>query len=227
MRRMLREVLFVRDERADRCLLVLCLFFVMLFYLLLSGGPKIPKIKVSNSKVSNSKVSNSKVSNSKVSNSLLTFHRKESNCLLRDFLVSFCETLLCVERLACIFEIFGPLHIISHERRRKQTTNRGLSADLRCRVSCFPVWCDERRRAQTTNRGLSAGLRCGIAISPCGAVLRSFPQISNVSTNVNHVSSSRFFNSMSDSRAKKSEQMSFGPLHQASSTGAEYRRCEG
>ncbi len=176
MRRMLREVLFVRDERADRCLLVLCLFFVMLFYLLLSGGPKIPKIKVSNSKVSNSKVSNSKVSNSKVSNSkvsnskvsnsLLTFHRKVSNCLLRDFLVSFCETLLCVERLACIFEIFGPLHIISHERRRKQTTNRGLSAGLRCRVSCFPVWCDERRRAQTTNRGLSAGLRCGVSYFP-------------------------------------------------------------
>jgi hypothetical protein len=83
MCRMLREVLFVRDKRADRCLLVLCLFFVMLLYLLLSGGPKIPKIKVSNSKVSNSKVSNSKVSNSKVSNlkvsnSLLTFHRKEA-----------------------------------------------------------------------------------------------------------------------------------------------------
>jgi hypothetical protein len=171
MHRMLREVLFVRDERANRCLLVIRLFFVMLFYLLLSGGPKIPKIKVSNSKVSNSKVSNSKVSNSKVSNSkvsnskvsnsLLTFHRKESNCLLRDFLVSFCEKLLCVERLACIFEISGPLHIISNERRRAQTTNRGLSAGLRC-----PVWCDERRRAQTTNRGLSAGLRYGVSYFP-------------------------------------------------------------
>jgi hypothetical protein len=39
--------------------------------------------------------------------------------------------LLCVERLACIFEIFGPLHIISHERRRKQTTTR---------VRCPPVY---------------------------------------------------------------------------------------
>jgi hypothetical protein len=161
MRRMLREVLFVRDERADRCLLVLCLFFVMLFYLLLSGGPKIPKIKVSNSKVSNSKVSNSKVSNS-----LLTFHRKESNCLLRDCLVSFCETLLCVERLACIFEIIGPLHIISHEHRQKQTTNRGLSAGLCCRVSCFPVWCDERRRQTVVCPPVYAA---GLAISPCGA----------------------------------------------------------
>jgi hypothetical protein len=143
----------------------------MLFYLLLWGGPEIPKIKVSkskvsNSKVSNSKVSNSKVSNSKVSNALLTFHRKESNCLLRDFLVSVCETLLCVERLACIFEIIGPLHIISHERRRKQTTNRGLSAGLRCRSSCFPVWCDKRRQAQTTNRGLSASLRCEVSYFP-------------------------------------------------------------
>jgi hypothetical protein len=181
MRRMLREVLFVRDERAGRCLLVLCLFFVMPFYLILSGGPKIPKIKVNNSKVSNlevsnlkvsnlkvsdSKVSNSKVSNSKVSNSLLTFQRKESNCLLRDFLVSFCETLLCVERLACIFEIFGPLHIISHERRRKQTTNCGLSAGLRCRVSCFPGWCDERRQQIVVCLPVYAA---GLAISPCGA----------------------------------------------------------
>jgi hypothetical protein len=148
----------------------------MLFYLLLSGGPKIPKIKVSNSKVSNSKVSNSKVSNS-----LLTFHRKESNCLLRDFLVSFCETLLCVERLACIFEIFVPLHIISHECRRKQTTNRGLSAGPSCRVSCFPVWCDERRRAQTTNRGLSAGLCCGVSYFPvwCWSLPSSTPRFSH------------------------------------------------
>jgi hypothetical protein len=147
----------------------------MLFYLLLSGGPKIPKIKVSNSKVSYSKVSYSKVSYSKVSNSLLTFHRTESNCLLRDFLVSFCETLLCVERLACIFEIFGPLHIISHERRRKQTTTHGLSAGLRCRVSCFPVWCDERRPAQTSaDQRRRQVVVCppvyaaGLAISPCG-----------------------------------------------------------
>jgi hypothetical protein len=156
----------------------------MLFYLLLSGGHKSPKIKVSNSKVSYSKVSYSKVSYSKVSNSLLTFHRTESNCLLRDFLVSFCETLLCVERLACIFEIFGPLHIISHERRRKQTTTHGLSAGLRCRVSCFPVWCDERRPAQTsadqrrpaqtTSRGLSAGLRCGVSYFPVWSRPRSF-----------------------------------------------------
>jgi hypothetical protein len=71
MRSLLREVLFVRDERADRCLLVLCLFIIFCYALLFTtfAGPKIPKIKVSNSKVSNLKVSNSKVSNSKVSNS--------------------------------------------------------------------------------------------------------------------------------------------------------------
>jgi hypothetical protein len=76
---------------------------------------------------------------------LLSFHQKESDCLLRDFLLSFCETLLCVEQLLCIFEMFGPLHIISHKRRRKQTTNRGLPAGLRCRVSYFSVWCEVQR----------------------------------------------------------------------------------
>jgi hypothetical protein len=41
MRRMLREVLFVRDERADRCLLVLCLF-IFCYALLITtfGGPQ-------------------------------------------------------------------------------------------------------------------------------------------------------------------------------------------
>jgi hypothetical protein len=71
-----------------------------------------------------------------------------------------------VERLAYIFEIFGPLHIISHERRRKQKTNRGLSAGLRCRVSCFPVWCDERRRQIVVCPPVYAA---GLAISPRGA----------------------------------------------------------
>jgi hypothetical protein len=76
-----------------------------------------------------------------------------------------------VERLACIFEIFGPLHIISHERRRKQTTNRGLSAGLRCRVSCFPVWCDERRRQIVVCPPVYAA---GLAISPRGAGLLAY-----------------------------------------------------
>jgi hypothetical protein len=41
MCRMLREVLFVRDERADRCLLVLC-FFIFCYALLFTtfGGPQ-------------------------------------------------------------------------------------------------------------------------------------------------------------------------------------------
>jgi hypothetical protein len=30
---------------------------------------------------------------------------------------------------------------LRYERRRKQTTNHGLSAGLRCGVSYFPVWC--------------------------------------------------------------------------------------
>jgi hypothetical protein len=41
MRRMLREVLFVRDERADRCLLVLCLFIFSSALLITAfGGPQ-------------------------------------------------------------------------------------------------------------------------------------------------------------------------------------------
>jgi hypothetical protein len=76
---------------------------------------------------------------------LLPFHRKGSNSFLGDFLVSFCETLLCVERLACIFEMFGPINMISHEHRRKETTNGGLSAGRRCRGSYFPVWCSHFR----------------------------------------------------------------------------------
>jgi hypothetical protein len=67
---------------------------------------------------------------------------KGSNCFLGDFLVSFCETLLCVERLACIFEMFGPIHmIIGHKHRRKETINGGLSAGRSYGGSYFPVWC--------------------------------------------------------------------------------------
>ena len=41
MRRMLRQVLFVRDERADRCLLVLCLFIFSSALLITAfGGPQ-------------------------------------------------------------------------------------------------------------------------------------------------------------------------------------------
>jgi hypothetical protein len=41
MRRMLREVLFVRNERADQCLLILCLF-IFCYALLFTtfGGPQ-------------------------------------------------------------------------------------------------------------------------------------------------------------------------------------------
>jgi hypothetical protein len=46
-----------------------------------------------------------------------------------------------VEQLACIFEMFGTIHMISHEHRREETTNGGMSASGRCGGSYFPVWC--------------------------------------------------------------------------------------
>ena len=141
MRRMLREVVFVRDEKAGR-LLLLCDLFVFLFCCtVLSGGPIIPKDKRSNFKRSNSKRSKFKRSKSKRSKNLLLFGMKRSNCFFSDFFVAFCETLLGEERLACIFEMFRPIHIISHERRQKQTTNCGLSVGRCCGGSYFPVWC--------------------------------------------------------------------------------------
>ena len=138
---MLREVVFVRDEKAGR-LLLLCDLFVFLFCCtVLSGGPIIPKDKRSNFKRSNSKRSKFKRSKSKRSKNLLLFGMKRSNCFFSDFFVAFCETLLGEERLACIFEMFRPIHIISHERRQKQTTNCGLSVGRCCGGSYFPVWC--------------------------------------------------------------------------------------
>jgi hypothetical protein len=68
---------------------------------------------------------------------------------------------------------FGPLHIISHKRRRKQTTNRGLSAGLRytggLAVSPSGVTsADERRRQIVVCPPVYAA---GLSISPCGAGL--------------------------------------------------------
>ena len=124
------------------CCFFVCDLFVFLFCCTVpSGGAKIPKDKRSNFKRSNSKRSKFKRSKSKRSKNLLLFGMKRSNCFFSDFFVAFCETLLGEERLACIFEMFRPIHIISHERRQKQTTNCGLSVGRCCGGSYFPVWC--------------------------------------------------------------------------------------
>ncbi len=140
---MLREVVFVRDEKAGR-LLLLCDLFVFLFCCTVpSGGPKIPKDKRSNFKRSNSKRSKFKRSKSKRSKNLLLFGMKRSNCFFSDFFVAFCETLLGEERLACIFEMFRPIHII--------------------RVTI----ADKSKRQIVVCPSVDAA---GVAISPCGAV---------------------------------------------------------
>jgi hypothetical protein len=129
--RMLREVRFIYLSFYLFIYLFIYLCYALLFINTTFGGPpnsqnqsKQLEIKQLESKQFLrkqflSKQSQSKQFLSKQLIAFLSFHRKESNCLLRDFLLSFWETLLCVERPACIFEKFGPLHIIiSHERRR-------------------------------------------------------------------------------------------------------------
>ena len=169
---MLREVLFVRDLREPtRCLplFFVCLFFVMLFYYF-PGAPKSPK-----SKEAIPKKAIPKEAIPKEAINCFLFIKKEAIASFGDFLLFFCETLLCVERLACISKFSGPINIISHEPKRKQTTNPGLSFGLLRGLRCFPVWCtsaDESRRQIVVCPPVYAA---GLAISPCGAVYRTFP----------------------------------------------------